>query len=221
MIEDYLSLVTIQHQKPKFMAVVAEKVKHYVLAQEAMSRLIEDFDLDTAEGDQLDIIGQWVGVQRAIAVNINDIDFGWNIAPQGWNFSEWKGINDSEEDLKILPDEGYRSLIKFKIAQNHWDGTVGGLYSLLYIIFPQYHFSINDKQDMTMDLICIGNFTSLERVIIIGNYLGLKNSGVRIVYEIQEPADQPIFSWDLDEQEFKGWDISTWIEESRKLGTKK
>ena len=202
------------------MAAVAEKVKHYVFAQEAMMRFIDDFDLDTATGAQLDIIGQWVGAQRAIAININDIDFSWNVAPQGWNYSEWKGLY-AEEDLKILPDEGYRSLIKFKIAQNHWDGTIGGLYHLLYIIFPQYHFYINDKQDMTMDLICIGNFTSLERAIIVGNYLVLKNSGVRITYEIQEPADVPIFSWDLNDKEFNGWDISTWIEESRKLGSKK
>jgi hypothetical protein len=64
-VETYLNLITSQHRdKPKFVATVQATVSPLVALQDTLKGLVQDYDLDTAIGQQLDIIGQWAGVTR-------------------------------------------------------------------------------------------------------------------------------------------------------------
>jgi len=64
-INDYLKLITSEHnQKPNFMALVSLLAQAGVDQQNLLASFSDLFDVDEAVGDQLDKIGQWVGVSR-------------------------------------------------------------------------------------------------------------------------------------------------------------
>lgn len=58
----YTDRITNYHAgKPKFFAHVDLSTRPLSDVSDAMSRLIPDFDIDTAVGVQLDVVGEWVG----------------------------------------------------------------------------------------------------------------------------------------------------------------
>ena len=57
-ISTYLDRVTSEHKdKPKFMALVEARLKPFVDIFELLEEIDRAFDIDTAEGNQLDMIG--------------------------------------------------------------------------------------------------------------------------------------------------------------------
>lgn len=85
-IETYTNLITSEHKnKPKFIATVQANIKFYVQLQEVLNSLTPKFDVDTAEGDQLDIIGLWAGISRFIRSPLQGIYFTWG-DPNVYNF---------------------------------------------------------------------------------------------------------------------------------------
>lgn len=121
---DYAALITNQHKTAaRFVAFV--EMLTAALGQNALllQQLYRYFDVDTAVGQQLDIVGLWVGVPRKVAVPIPNSYFSFDIDGQGWNQANWKGRFDASEGIVILDDETYRQLIRARIASNYWDGT--------------------------------------------------------------------------------------------------
>lgn len=52
---------------------------------DAMSGLIPEFDIDTAAGVQLDVVGEWVGRSRRVATPVTGIYFSWDTERVGWD----------------------------------------------------------------------------------------------------------------------------------------
>lgn len=94
------------HNKPKAKATVEATVG--LLPDDLIQEVASGFDLDTAEGKQLDTIGVYVGVDRYY-------------------------LNDTE--LTPLNDEDYRILIKLKIIANSSDLSHKSLDDSLYEFF--------------------------------------------------------------------------------------
>ena len=150
-IDEYLNLITSQHRdKPKFVATVQAMAVNYVYLQDLLRSLHSYFDIDTALGNQLDIIGEWVGVGRNVNIPIDGVYFSWNdTASTGWNNGVWNGANDPTSGVTMLPDDSYRLLLKAKIAANSWDGTIPSMMELWETVFPGSHLLIQDNQNMT------------------------------------------------------------------------
>lgn len=152
---------------------------------------VDAFDLDSAEGQQLDIIGRLVGVKRLL-------DF----VPAGG-------------ESPLLEDSTYRMLIKATIIKNTWKGKLEDLYSAWRTVFPETKlFQVQDLQDMTFNVVIAGAFTSLERELITNGYIIPKPEGVRInLLTITDTTGLPLFSYDLDTLQFSGY-TSYWAQPS-------
>jgi hypothetical protein len=189
-ITTYLAVLTSEHNdKPNFVALVTAICQFSVDTQNLLQGFPTLFDVDLAVGDQLDKIGQWVGVSR----NLNQTIMG----------------------TSVLDDPTYRVLLKLFIAMNQWDGTVPGIYNIWNAILePTYGpIFIVDNQDMTMDVILTTPPTSVLILAILTNgYFLLRPAGVLILgfFTPSVPGD-PCFGFDLENSFISGFDVGAWL----------
>jgi hypothetical protein len=97
----YTDRITNYHAgKPKFFAHVDLSTRPLSDVSDAMSRLIPDFDIDTAVGVQLDVVGEWVGRSRRGHTGNRDLFFVGHRA--GWlGPGVWQGPYDPNDGLSI------------------------------------------------------------------------------------------------------------------------
>jgi hypothetical protein len=205
----YTGLITSEHQKTKFIAMLAA-----YLAKLDMAELLEsfdsEFDIETAIGAQLDILGELIGQGRMV-----------NFEP-----SDGSGAK--------LSDYNYRFLLKGKIIRNMWNGTMESLIELLDFMFPSttetrvyyntaclgvsqkktytkkiYNFEIAvvDNQDMTMSIYFKGNIPSLYKELVENGYIIPKPQGVGINYTF---INHIIFGYDYNSETVSGYDRGYW-----------
>lgn len=170
------------------------------------------FDVDVAVGDQLDIVGQWVGVSRNVNIPVPGVYFSWDgdTATVGWNAGSWQP-NNAPTSVTTLPDDAYRTLIRTKIAANAWDGTTEGAYAIWSEIFPDLNILIQDNEDMSYDLIIVGAILdSLTQALITQGYIPLKPEGVRVSDYYVPVNPGPAFGWDIENDFIKGWGEGSW-----------
>lgn len=209
-LQDYLNLIPPPNSiQPNFMAWLEANAVKGVQIQDLYATFNAEFNLDTAVGDQLDILGQILGLSRTV-----------NFQPQG-------GFNP------VLDDATYRLVLKAKIILNLWDGTKGQIYEFLNQFLPQYTFLILDNQDMSMTVLVIGmsndlsgsitlaldlnndtyggldrgyftGFSSFLRQLVTNGYFFPKPAGVLISYLF---PDHPVLAFDSDTDNLKGLDL--------------
>lgn len=213
--EEYLNLVTAAfRQKPNFIDVVGINVDVAVRVQELLLSMIPKFDVDTAVGDQLDIIGKWIGISRNINVPISGVYFTWDgDYTVGWDYGTWQPALAPAE-VTTLPDDAYRTVLKAKIAANQWDGTTESAYAIWDQLFPQFTILIQDNQNMSYWMVIVGGIVdSLTLALLAGGYISLKPEGVRINGFLVPIDDEIGFAWDMDTPLLKGWDEGYWLRE--------
>lgn len=211
-VQNYIDLIpSANSEKPNFIATISLDVSVQVRVQNLLASMITIFDIDTAVGDQLDIIGEWVGISRKIAVPISGVFFTWDSTYDvGWDYGTWQPAS-APANITELPDDSYRVLLKAKIAANAWDGTTDGAYAIWEQIFTQYTILIQDRQNMTYDLIVVGGIVdSLTQAILVGGYIPLRPEGVRITSYFFPVDSGPVFAWDVDAPYLQGWDTGKW-----------
>lgn len=212
--DQYVGLITSEHnQRPKFLATVRALVQPFADMQDLAVTVNGLFDVDIAVGDQLDKVGQWVGVSRFVATPILGVYFSWGLANVGWGQGTWFSPFDTTAGLVRLPDESYRTLLKGVIAANQWDGTVPGLYSIWGIVFAltQFKLLLQDNQDMTVTvfLLTTENIDAITLALITGGAIVPKPAGVRITGYTQVAA--PIFGWGSNSGLVAGWGVGNWL----------
>lgn len=103
----YSNLLIMQyHNKPKAKATIETTVG--LLPDDLIMEVINGFDIETAVGKQLDILGEYVGVDRYYLV---------------------------DNQAQLLDDEDYRILIKLKAISNTSDLSHKSLEEALYNFF--------------------------------------------------------------------------------------
>ena len=132
----YADLLILQYkQKPKAEATVKMFVDLLINGQLPLA--VQDaFDIDTAVGYQLDIIGKYAGVTR-----------------DGYSFSGPMTLND----------EDYRKIIKLKIIKNNSGSSLYDIKNLLALYFAG-QIRVFDYKDMTMSYYVNSSFGSQELV---------------------------------------------------------
>lgn len=217
-IQNYLDLITSSWaQKPKFTAMVSLDVSVQVQVQALLQSMIPIFDLSTPPvGDQLDIIGEWVGISRDVSVPIGGVYFTWDGDPSvGWNYGTWQPYN-KPVNITQLPDDAYLTLILAKISANQWDGTTNGAYAIWDTIFPALTILIQDYENMTYALALIGGIVdSLTLALLTGGYIPLRPEGVEVVGYFTSVDSNPAFCWDAPLTEWVGgWNQASWLLET-------
>ncbi len=215
--DDYKLLVTSEHRdKPLFMAMIAAFTAGFVDSATALQTLIDKFNLDAAAGEQLDKIGEWVGITRRLRTPITGVYFSWDADPTiGWDAGSWQGPYDPDTGIVLLPDEDYRTLLRAKIAANFWDGTLLGAEIIWGIVFQGAQTIIlQDNQDMSMTVGFYGApLSAVQQALLVGGYFPLKPAGVRIKFYAIPVNPGPLFAWDSDSTSLQGWDLGSWVQE--------
>ena len=144
----YLKLLTSKHiDRPKFTAWLDEILTPVDEITTLLDDLYLSFGIDTAVGAQLDVMGEILNVSR-------NLNFQPTVASP------------------TLDDETYRFVLKAKVAQNHWDGTIPGLYAIWASLFPTASIKVVDNQDMTCDITFVSqSFTTLQRELVAHDYV--------------------------------------------------
>jgi hypothetical protein len=119
---------------------------------------------------------------------------------------------DTPAGITRLDDETYRTLLRAKIAANHWDGTLPGAKRALEILFPNGETSIIviDNQDMTITFGVSGVIPSALFIALLADgYLPLKPEGVLADYRITTVSG-PLFGFDVENEFIAGFDTGAW-----------
>lgn len=216
-VQDYINLVTEEYQNsPNFLAMISLVLGVPVQVQFLMDQMQGPlFNLQTPPvRNQLDIIGQWVGISRKVAVPITGIFFSWDdTAADGWDSGSWAPTGNPTS-IVDLPDDAYLNLIRAKIAANHWDGTTEEFYQILEEAFPMYTILLLDDQNMSYRLGIIGNpVDSLTLALFTGGYIPVRPEGVKVSGYFTNSTSGPLFGWDMNTSLVQGWDTGAWVTE--------
>jgi hypothetical protein len=218
-IQDYLNLITSSWaQQPNFTAMISTDVSLPVQVQNLLTSMLSIFDLSLPPvGNQLDIIGQWVGISRNVNIPISGVYFSWNGSDPslGWNSGSWQP-SDAPTQVTQLPDDAYLTLILAKIAANSWDGTTNGAYAIWDALFPTYTILIQDNQNMSYDLAIIGGLVdALTTALVTGGYIPLRPEGVQVAHYYFSVDTNPAFAWDIPTPtaSLAGWNQGSWLKE--------
>jgi hypothetical protein len=183
-LSDFLSLIPPPNRtQPKFMGWMAVNLQTYIDVADVLNTLLTAFDINSANGIQLDIIGEILNLSRRV-----------NFEP-------------SDSSSPILNDDNYRIVLKAKIIQNQWKGTTKEIYDFWTQNFPDQALIIKDNQNMSMDVAIFGLAPGLQQDLVSNGYYMPKPAGVKVNYTF---ATDPIFAWDLNTDYFKGYDEGYW-----------
>lgn len=186
LVSSYLQLITSQYQNSTKFLLWLESVLNVFhdisVCAEAMPGY---FDIDTAVGVQLDVVGLIVGQSRILT------------------FQPTEGVSS------ILDDAMYRKVLKLKAFTNYWKGTQSEVYSIWDLIFPDANLLIEDHQDMSATIYINGTLSQIVIDMINQDLIIPRPEGVRYFLE-GTVTILPIFSYDKDDDFFKGYDEAVW-----------
>ena len=185
-IQRYLNLITSEHgDKPRLIAWLTASLSIIDDILNLVDSMNTHFNLETAVGLQLDILGGVIGRSRAL-------DF-----------------QPTDGSSSVLDDDYYRLILQTKIAQNQWDGTIEQIYAIWYTIFENVYLILKDNQNMSMDALILGISSDLEKDLVTNGYIVPKPEGVKVNYAYSE---NPLFAYGLDNDNFKGYGEGYWVE---------
>lgn len=160
----YEKLVSGENQKPRFMQFLRLILHQTVDAEMFLKRFLQTFNLNYAEGAQLDAIGAIVGVSRHLPILIAGSD-------------------------GVLNDIDYRMLIRAKIARAHWDGTNEGLFEIMNTVFNGFGVTVTEYEtadatdvNMAVKYTIRGILTNVQKAMIEANLLMPVPMGVHATY---------------------------------------
>ena len=180
----YVGLLIIQYsQKAKARATI-DLLARAAIADQLPWRVRDAFDLETAVGKQLDVLGTYVGAQRyqygldlaktwfcmpMITDPNRDTVPGFatvDSSPVGWYFIR---IPNFTEPSGTLDDGELRTLIEYFIAVESMDHTLGNIDDLLYAFFDNY---LTVEEDGAMGITYTHASEDPEKLFDIVNNLG-------------------------------------------------
>lgn len=186
---DWTDLVISQHvNKPKFMAalgVVAGAIQDITATANSIPSM---FDIDNAYGNQLDVVGEWVGRKRVVEDILTPVFFGFqddiaalpfgeviNVAVGGRFYEQGESFSSSS----TLGDPEYRTVLKAKIVRNQWDGSIEGMENSLQYVFNT-QAAVIDTGTLSLDVKIGRPITQIEKTLLSTFDLLPRASGVKI-----------------------------------------
>lgn len=238
-VSPYTALVTSEFQgATRFMAAVSASVQPVADNIAVADQLKTLFDLDNATGVQLDLIGLWVGRSRFLSVPLAGVYFSFGVSGLGFGQGVWKGPYDPTSGLVRMPDEPYRTLLRFQVKANRWDGSIDGAYDAYSVLFASagsinwtgsepvswygsgpvtwtggsFNLLIQDAGDMTFFLALQGDLPDpITQAMLTSGQLVLKPAGQRVTgYMFETVAGAPFFGFGADNSSVGGFGEGAW-----------
>lgn len=196
----YVNLLIIQyHNKTKAQATIDAVIRECVANGIAFD-IRDGFNIDTAVGVQLDIIGKYVGVDRFYnSYDITGVRFGYSDR-YSTEPTDVTGYADSADFLTkegdilsvadlvgtgySLSDADFRTIIKLKILVNNSNYSDGQIDSDIESIFGSSLYMV-DNLDMSLEYFTTPELSLIVRVALDKELLP-KPMGVRINHIIED-----------------------------------
>lgn len=139
------------------------------------------YNIDTAVGEQLNIIGRIVVVDRTFTGEVA-LNPGLFADPDGAEFGDEEAVFAAsyvDQDSQ-MSDDLYRLVIKSKIIKNNSDATIESiLYGMNFLLPNADVLRVTDGEDMSFSVEFYGGITDLERWALLNAELVPKPQGVR------------------------------------------
>jgi len=217
-IDKYTNLVTSEHaDKPKFISTIVQTCRPFLDISNGILNFIKLYDVNFAIGEQLDVVGQWVGISRYLKTPMQGVYFSFDTPGVGWDQGIWQGQNDPIMAPYTLPDDMYRILILAKIANNFWDGSVEGAATITRSVFSPlgFEYIIQDNADMTMTIGLLSLLSSPTPVLIAmltEHLLDIKPATVLVSDYFYTQSPGKAFAFDMNNAFFGGWESGQWVQ---------
>jgi hypothetical protein len=184
------SLVATQYtQSPRFLAWLRALLEKCDSIEKLFQKIAIQSDIDEAEGVNLDVIGDIVGVNRIVPDAVALQFFGFEGQPAADTFGEegrltvgsrFREESETNTTSTVLYDPEYRLLIRAKIIKNHSIGTNDDILRCLDFLFDTEHNVVEDIGGMFIGIGIGRELTFTEKVIIKTLDILPRPSGVRI-----------------------------------------
>lgn len=142
----------------------------------------KSYDIDSAEGEVLDVIGRIVVAERGF-LGDTELFPGLFILDDGAEFGDDSGAMFSALTIDTdseMSDALYRLYIKAKIIKNNSDATIESILDSMNFLLPKAEvLKVVDGEDMSFSIEFYGAITPLERWALINAKLVPKPQGVR------------------------------------------
>jgi hypothetical protein len=180
----YINLTTSEYRdKANHIAWLTALLRYLDDFSQVLEQFDSAFDLDYAQGVQLDTLGVIIGQSRVM------------------NFQPSNGVSP------ILDDDTYRLLLKARIGYNQWDGTADGLQPVWQNLFPGGNIVVIDNQNMSATILMTGSFSSIIQDLIAHGLIVPRPAGVLYNYDF---GVLPVFGFDRNDQFIAGFDTGHW-----------
>lgn len=177
----YIQILTSQYQgSPNYLLKNQYEFQKFEDIAQCILSFQQAFDIDTAVGVQLNILGANLGVSRTVP------------------FQPTGGISP------VLDDPTYRLLIKATQAQYNWNGLIDSLYGIWQNLFPGGNLTLVDNQNMTATVSLSGTFTAIIQQLITNGLIVPRSETVQYTYTF---ATLPIFGADQNNAFVAGADL--------------
>lgn len=213
LIQSYVNLLIIQYADKPNAKQQIEDYTRGIVNNDIFGQIQDAFNIDTAVGDQLDILGKYIGIDRngqqleitegvdffsvlADDVTQNDDAFGTVDSTQFLTFtSHILGAEPTDfTTSQVLDDEAYRFILKLRIIQNAINHSDREIDDAVTQVFEGD--LIPSSADGTMTMTYIVDSESLTFAIIALQKGALpKPIGVRLAYLIERPPTQDFFGF--------------------------
>lgn len=204
-IDYYVNLLIIQyHNKPKARATIEALVKEAV-ASGIFLDIRDAYSVETAVGVQLDVIGQYVGVNRFFEdqdlVNFFGLTFYTEVDPDSedkFGFTTYADFEDYNYNGTLnyssilsvtnrLSDDDFRVIIKLKILQNNINHSHKEIDESVYAIFGD-EVRPDSEGDMQMVYFITANLSAILKAALYKKLLPRPiGVGISLITDVTEP----------------------------------
>ena len=157
MTTDYRLLITSEHRKkPKFAAAVGLSTDSFAQLSQMATGLYALFDLDNAIGQQLDFVGEWLGISRNLYIP-SGLYFSFDDPDLGFDAGIWYTGYDGTQVSVTLSDADFRYYIRGLVAAASWDGRSTTLPAVILAALPSdYAVQVYDGHRMNVGITVTG-----------------------------------------------------------------
>lgn len=176
-------------ESQKFLAYIRALLDSSAELESVLQKVAEQSDIDLAEGVNLDVIGEIVGVSRILPDSIAVRFFGFEGQPGGDVFGEEGALGigsrfrdelEPETATSVLADPEYRLLIRAKIVKNHAHGTNEDILQGLAYLFNAPRTVVEDLGRMAIGVAIGRQLTFQEKALVTVLDILPRPAGVRI-----------------------------------------
>ncbi|MNR86932.1 hypothetical protein D3C72_177910 [compost metagenome] len=187
----YIRLLTSQHRdKPNFRQTVEDSINPLIDCLECLNILGDKFELDIAEGDQLQIIADWLGAPNSIPNSIPVAYFGFQDQPATLLWREtsdpssksgfWRESGMSGYTALKMSPQLFKRVIKAKILLNKSNCTEQSAKEIISLVIDK-PFKFKDNKDMTITFSFLTSYEIFEQELV--KLMFPLPSGVRLLFE--------------------------------------